>query len=331
MKDHKSFDFSNLKNKKRQHYVSKFYLELWLTNKKIYSLRLKDGKEHPFEKADVSDIAIQNYFYNAEIDSVVWDTLNYIFEKKSQTNLFIKKFLDDTLSYKAYDNLIKEHPEIVKENPVMIERVQEIIRHRKRHHLEDSYANIESAVSTEIKAFSNSQADYLSYPPTPKTFQHLLIFYCTQLFRTRHKIDEVGKNTSTFHLESKERKIILTDVQKQALLKCILYLNSCELCLELEKSGCIMRVSVNKTDLDFITTDCPAMYIENSVAVPEYKAYGLMPISPRLFMNICIPHEPIGDASLLIQNMESIIEVENTNKIIKSHAYEFVFSTQKLN
>jgi hypothetical protein len=220
---------------------------------------------------------------------------------------------------------------LVKEIPEMKENAQEILRHLKKHHLEDAYASIESAVSAEIKAFSNSQADYLFNPPTTRTFQHLLVFYCFQIFRTRQKINEIGEYMSTLHLESDHGKITLTDVQKQALLKCILYINSYEFCQELEKAGCIMRISVNKTELDFITTDCPAMYFAKTDSVPEYKAYGLMPLSPRIFMNICIPHEPSGGGSLLIQNMETIDEVRSTNRLIKSRAYEFVFSTQKLN
>ncbi|MDP9687703.1 UNVERIFIED_ORG: hypothetical protein J2W82_001359 [Pseudomonas mohnii] len=331
MEDYELFDLSSLKNKKRQHYVSKFYLDLWLTNKKLHALRLIDGKEYPFEKAETADIAIQNYFYNLEMDSVVWDALNYIFEHKSATNPFIKKFLQDTFFFKAADDVLNKGIGVVKEIPEMKENAQEILRHLKKHHLEDAYASIESAVSAEIKAFSNSQADYLFNPPTTRTFQHLLVFYCFQIFRTRQKINEIGEYMSTLHLESDHGKITLTDVQKQALLKCILYINSYEFCQELEKAGCIMRISVNKTELDFITTDCPAMYFAKTDSVPEYKAYGLMPLSPRLFMNICIPHEPSGGGSLLIQNMETIDEVRSTNKLIKSRAYEFVFSTQKLN
>ncbi|MDR9861955.1 DUF4238 domain-containing protein [Pseudomonas baetica] len=259
MEEHELFDLSTLKNKKRQHYVSKFYLELWLTNKKLHVLRRIDGEEHPFEKSDVADIAIKNYFYNLEMDSVVWDALNYIFEQKSATNPFIKKFLQDTFFFKAADDVLNKGIGVVKEIPEMKKNAQEILRHLKKHHLEDAYAGIESAVSAEIKELSNSQADYLLNPPTTKTFQHLLIFYCFQIFRTKQKINEVGEYMSTFHLVSNHGKITLTDVQKQALLKCILYINSYELCLELEKAGCIMRISVNKTELDFITTDCPAM------------------------------------------------------------------------
>ena len=259
MEDYKLFDLLTLKNKKRQHYVSKFYLDLWLTNKKLYVLRLVDGKEYPFEKADTADIAIQNYFYNLEMDSVVWAALNYIFGQKTATNPFIKKFLQDTFFFKAADDVLNKGIGVVKEVPEIKENAQEIFKYLKKHHLEDAYASIESAVSAEIKAFSNNQADYFSNPPTTRTFQHLLVFYCFQIFRTRQKINEIGEYMSTLHLESDHGKITLTDVQKQALLKCILYINSYEFCQELERAGCIMRISVNKTELDFITTDCPAM------------------------------------------------------------------------
>lgn len=330
MKDYELFDLSTLKNKKRQHYVSKFYLDLWLTNKQLHALRLKDGKEYQFHKTDTADIAIQNYFYNLEMDSVVWCTVNYIFEQKSANNPFIKKFLQDTFFLKAADDVLNKGIGVVKEIPKIRENAKEILKHLKKHHLEDAYEKIESAVSEEIKALSNSQADYLHNPPTQKTFQHLLIFYCFQIFRTRHKINEIGQYMSTLHLESKHGKITLNETQKQAVLKCILFLNSYELCQDLEKANCVMRISVNKTELDFITTDCPAMYFEKTDAVPEYKAYGIMPLSPRLLMNICIPHKPSQSGSLLIQNMETTEEVRNTNRLIKSQAYEFVFSSQEL-
>jgi hypothetical protein len=321
------FDLSKLDNKKHQHYVSRFYLNFWLTKKYLQVVRTAEGVTEKFKKKDTNDIAVQNYFYNLEVDSEVWLMLNCIFEEKSATNPLINKILNDIFLLKVADDVLNKGIGIVNENKKVQENAQEILKHLKRHHLENAYEKIESAVSKEIKEFTASHGNHLQRRPTETTFRHLLVFYCLQLFRTKHKINEASEYIESMHLRSNYKKIILTDTQKEAVLKVLLFVSSFELCLALESAGCVMRISVNKTEEDYVTTDCPAMYFDKPKAVPGFKAYGIMPLSPRLFMNICIPHTPSGNGSLLLQYMESEHLVRETNRLTKSQAYEFVFST----
>ncbi|WP_447741782.1 DUF4238 domain-containing protein [Pseudomonas laurentiana] len=330
MEDVELYDLTTLINKKRQHYVSRFYLESWLSNGRIHALRLKDGKEYPFKALDAANIGYERFFYNLEMDSVVWDALNYIFKEKAATNPFIRNMLQDTFLLKSMDDVLNKGVGVVKDIPEVRENAQEILKYLKRHHLEDSYEKIEAAVAGEIKAFSTCQGDHLQRAPTQETFNHLLIFYCLQLYRTKKKITEVSKFIASLHLEAGGVKVTLSEAQKQAVLKCVLFINSYELALELEKTGCVMRISVNRTDLDFITTDCPAMYFDRPDVLPGFQAFGIMPLSPRLIVNICIPHESGKPGSLLIQNMESLDDVKKTNNIIRKEAYQFVFSSQEI-
>ncbi|WLG59586.1 DUF4238 domain-containing protein [Pseudomonas extremorientalis] len=327
MTDQPFFDLSSLKNKKRQHYVSRFYLDLWMTEEELHVTRLADQAVQTFKKKDTQDIAVQNYFYNLEMDSEVWETLSYMFGQKAATSPVVKKILEDTFFLKAADDVLNRGVGIVNDNKDMRQNAQEILRHLKKHQLEDAYEKIETAVSSEIKEFSKSNGNHLLRPPTAETFRHLLIFYCFQLFRTKQKITQLGEHMTSLSIESDNKKTTLSDSQKQAVLKCMLFINSYELCEILEKAGCVMRISINKTEQDFITTDCPAMYFDKPDAVPGFKAYGIMPLSPRLIMNLCIPDNPTSNGSLLLQNMESIDEVIKTNDLIRSQASEFIFST----
>lgn len=320
------FDLSQLNYKKRQHYVSKFYLRLWLAGERIFVKRSVGKVFSVYPKTTVDDVAVENYFYEIEMDDVVWDMLDYTYSEKAKKSPLIKKILRELLFLKLADDTLNKGIGIVNDHKVLRDNAKEILKHMKKHHLEDAYEKIETAVSAEINAFSKSQGSTVFVLPTAETFNNILVFYSFQLFRTKGRITLVEQKISQLLLERGDEKFILTPVQKQSVLKCMLYIQSYEFCLQLEKAGCSMIISKNHTNLNYLTSDCPAMYFDETVNQPGLKAYGAMPLTPRLMVQISVPDISKKTGTIGLQDVYDIKIVQMTNKIIEKESHELLFA-----
>ncbi|WP_440800824.1 hypothetical protein [Pseudomonas syringae] len=66
------FDLTKLINKKHQHYVPQFYLELWMSHDGFFVKNSMGAVPKIYLKKTTVDVGEENFFYKIEMDDVVW-------------------------------------------------------------------------------------------------------------------------------------------------------------------------------------------------------------------------------------------------------------------
>jgi len=320
------FDLKSLKNTKRQHYVPQFYLDYWVVPHGVDVKSKIEGSKPEYPQYYSVGIGMERYFYEIEMDDTVWNMLNYRYGEEAKTDQFIKKILDELHLLKRFDDIGSKGIGIVNPDEVALKNLQGILLHLKKHHLEDAYGRIERVISSEINRFVDSQDSDTFVPPTQFTFENVLMFYGLQRLRTRERIDSINSEISEMILSRGDCETVLTDIQKQSVMKCILYISSLQFCKVLEKAECTMNILKNKTDLDYITSDCPAMYFERGTYSMEY-AVGMLPLSPKLLVVFKIPDlEKKGNREMGYDFISDEKHVRGTNVLIERNSYNFVYT-----
>jgi len=326
----KLYDLTKLKNKKHQHYVPQFYLELWMSHDGFFVRNSIGAVPKIYPKKTTVDVGEENYFYKIEMDDVVWDMLYYRFGEEAKSNAVVAKVMQDLFMLKAMDDVVTRGVGIVNNDEAMRDNAREILEHLKKHHLEDAYSNIEGAVSVEIESFSKSQNSDLWVPPSAETFMHILVFFCFQSLRTKQRMHNLDLQISKMYLERGENSIQLTSEQKKSVLKCMLYILSYQLCQKLYNAGCSMIISKNHTKLNYLTSDCPAMYFDKTGLKNGMKSFGVMPLSPKLLVHISVPDENVrGERSIKMRDIYDVDTVKKSNELVQEYSHNFVFAKKK--
>lgn len=320
------FDLKSLKNKKHQHYVPQFYLDYWIEPNGVYVKSKIEGSLPEYPKYSSVDVAAGNYFYKIEMDDVVWDMLNFRFGEEAKTDIFIKKTLDGLHFLKRIDDVGTKGIGVVNPDKTALKNVQGILRHYNKHYLENSYEKIERIVSSELNRFVSLQNSESLVPPTTATFHNILIFYGLQLFRTRERMDAINSEISQMILSRSESNVVLTLSQKESVMKCMLYIFSYQFALILEKVGCTVNILKNNTGLNYITTDCPAIYFDKAKHGLK-ESVGILPLSPKLLINFIIPEfDKKGPGRLEMRNVLSKESVRKSNELIEKNSHNFVYT-----
>lgn len=321
------FDLKNLKNKKHQHYVPQFYLNLWVSSGVFFVKNSMGVEPKTYPKKTTVDVGEENYFYAIEMDEVVWDMLSYRFGEEAKSNPVVALVMQEFFRLKAMDDVAVRGVGIVNNDDALRENARGILAYLKKHHLEDAYSNIEGAVSIEIESFSRSQESDVWVPPSGDTFMHVLVFFCFQSFRTKSCIDNLDLQISQMSLKRGAESVDLTPEQKRSVLKCMLYVFSFQMCQRIYESGCTMNIMKNKTNLNYLTSDSPAVYFDSSVLGAGVESYGIMPLSPKLLVHINVNDGDVPRGSeLKIFDVHDLVFVKEVNKRIESHSHNFVFA-----
>lgn len=324
------FDLTKLKNKKHQHYVPQFYLEQWMSHDGFFVRNSMGAVPKIYPKKTTVDVGEENFFYRIEMDDVVWDMLYYRFGEEAKSNVVVAQVMQGLFMLKAMDDVVTRGIGIVNNDAAMRDNAREILDYLKRHHLENAYSNIEDAVSVEIESFSKSQNSDLWVPPTAETFMHILVFFCFQSLRTKQRMHDLESQISEMHLERGEETIQLTPEQKRSVMKCMLYILSYQLCHKLYAAGCSMTISKNHTKLNYLTSDCPAMYFDKASLKGVAKSFGVMPLSPKLLVHISVPDENMGgEQSIRMLDIYDVGVVKKTNELVLEYSHNFVFAKKK--
>ncbi|POA61822.1 hypothetical protein C1884_27720, partial [Pseudomonas sp. GW460-R15] len=122
-------DLTKLNYKKNQHYVSRFYLEQWLVNKRFFVKRSEFDSFKVFDKQTAKEVGTERYFYGIEIDDDVLDTLKYMFGEQSLSSEVLEKHLQNLTLLKLMDDVINKEIGIVNRDEALLENVKSAFKH----------------------------------------------------------------------------------------------------------------------------------------------------------------------------------------------------------
>jgi hypothetical protein len=253
---------TELKAKKKHHYVPQFYLKKWLTLEGLWIKNKINHKEKIYPKKSTKDIAEENNFYGIEIDDVVWDMLAYRFEDDTKSNEIVRIVMNGFWNLKIFDDIISKKIWAVNHDESLLNSAKKTLDHLKNTYLEDAYSHMESEVSKKINIFNKVQDSNLWTPLPTDTYSSLIVFFAFQLFRTKDVRSRLENNITDLCLSREDEKIILTENQKETFFKCLLYIFSIQFCMRIESLGFHMVIHKNRTKQAYLTSDCPANYYD---------------------------------------------------------------------
>lgn len=321
-------DLTKLNYKKNQHYVSRFYLDQWLVNKRFFVKRSEFDSFKVFDKQTAKEVGTERYFYGIEIDDDVLDTLKYMFGEQSLSSKVLEKHLQDLTLLKLMDDVINKEIGIVNRNVALLENVKSAFKHMTLHHLEDNYERIETAISAEIKKFANSDFDESWYKPTHKTAMFIFVLFGTQLFRTKEKMIELRSLLPKIYIDRNGLKKTLTAEQKDSVLKVMAFFHALEFSASLEKSGCTLTITRNHTDLGYLTSDSPSLMHMNPPPELDLLAYGAIPLSPRVMAHIHFPKVKGNTNVLTVHDVHDVDQILLANKVVISNPHSQLYASK---
>ncbi|WP_336804072.1 DUF4238 domain-containing protein [Erwinia aphidicola] len=317
-------EFVDIKNKKKQHYVPQFYLKKWLSEEEIWVSLTIDGRSKKFLKKTTSDIAVENYFYKIKMDDVVWDLLMARYMDEIKESPLLQMILKDLHFLKCADDVINKGWLVTNHDKKTKEFAKKNLKTMNNIFFENKYSEIESSLSEIIKDFIRLQESQIVTLTNSKTLLHIIIFYSAQLFRTKKMYSTLAEKITNLVLKRGNEEIILNEDQKESYFRCILYIMSLQFALNFEEKVVGIKVFKNNTGINFLTSDCPAIYNNDST-------FAAIPLSPNLFI-----HFDLRDPTTLINTHRSIKiekielndveQVKITNRLISENSNIFIFS-----
>lgn len=241
--------------KKKQHYVSQFYLKKWsYCEDRIYSL--VNDRIVPMK---IKEIASSNFFYKAtnmtdKTKSILLHGLSKL--KSPYTRNAIKTAIESVHLVEAITkNSDYKDPDL--------EHSENLVR---TNIIEEYYAVIEELAAPDIKNLAESSGDNFTF----ENYQNVLRFVVNQLTRTS-AVKEKFKNLSRDSLEKE-------GVDFQTFNAFHTLIISEELVLVLIEKLYKITLLDNQSEVNLITSDNPAINI-NPITIPEVKIY--FPLSPK--------------------------------------------------
>lgn len=314
--------------KKKQHYVPQFYLKKWMTHEGLWVKNKSEGSEKIYLKKTTIDVAEENYFYGIEMDDVVLDMLISRFRNDASSNNVVKKLMDDFLLIKLFDDVIEKRIGVVNHDIKLMKSAKEILDYIKKSHIENAHSKIEDVISKQIEQFNKEQSSDFWIPPSTEAYRSLMILFGFQLMRTKGFMSRLESDISQMCLKRDEEEIILSDKQKNSVLKCLLYIESHKFCMHKETLGCHMIIHRNRTKLSYLTSDCPAIYIDRKQRPSFSYSLGIMPLTPKLLIEFRFSER--NDKTIAeIKDIYSLHQIHVANKMIQRYSLRFVFARKK--
>jgi len=253
-----------LKLKKKQHYVSQFYLKQWSgCGKRVYAII--NGKVVPMK---TKEIASSNFFYKAT--NMTPATRNALLHGLSKLKSPLVQDLLTTAIQGVH--LVERLSEKVDDKDEDFALAENLIR---TNVIEDYYVIIEELATPDIKHLSESDGEQL----TIEKYQNVLRFAVNQLSRTsavknkfkESSIELLRKNEIDFQTFNAFQTLIISE----------------EVVLNLIEKLYKITLLENQSDVNFITSDNPAVNL-NPITSQDIKLF--LPLSPKKAIYI----EPSG-------------------------------------
>lgn len=317
-------EYVDIKNKKKQHYVPQFYLKKWLNQEAIRVSLTIDGVTKRFSKKTTNDIAEENYFYKIKMDDVVWDLLMARYMDEIQESPLLQMIFKDLKLLKYADDVINKGWLVTNHDKKLKDFAKKNLKIMNNIFFENKYSDIENSISNVIEEFIILQESKIVTLTNSSTLLHLIIFYSIQLFRTKKMYSDLDGKITKLILKRGDEEITLNEDQKESYFRCILYIMSLQFALSIEENLVGIRIFKNSTKINFLTSDCPAIYDHNSL-------FAAIPLSPNLFIqfvlrdstNLVDTHTSIKIEKI---DMNDIQKVKNTNRLITDRSNHFIFA-----
>jgi hypothetical protein len=299
---------------KRQHYVSRFYLKNWLSsrgNKKDALLVTGCSNNKQRECTDLNSISQKRFFYQLDISQNVFDMILAKYYEKAKQNNFLKSFIEEMnvlLEVHKYKNDKKHNYEKLNIIGINI--------------LEKKYAYLESTISSSLNLIIENIEQYIYEILTHKKYIHsLLVFFFIQSFRTLRIYDKLKEEIKELHCEKGRIKVKLSENEKDNFIKVLQYLEAFEAVENIMNSSYSIELLKNKTNINFYTSDSPAIILNS---IPMSKFEGVIPLTPKLLMFVRgfkVTH------TFTQKNIYNKKIVKKYNHLIQKNAYREFYKT----
>ncbi|MEQ9916439.1 DUF4238 domain-containing protein [Pectobacterium aroidearum] len=320
-------EFVDIKRKKRQHYVPQFYLKYWMSRDGIWVRNNISGNPKTYPKKMTEDIAEEKYFYGIKMDDVVWDLLIYKYKDEIDSDQLLKLLFNEFRMLRYADDVVNKGWLVVNHDKELMEYAKRNLDIYNKIFIENKYASLENIIAEMINEIVLTQESVILTSLNKEMYINILAFFSFQLFRTKKMMFNLNESIKQMILTRDKEEIILTQEQKDSYLKCMLYIESYKFLLELEKKCFTIRIFKNHTKINYISSDSPAMFFQD-------KFFGVMPLSPRLLVQIDIENNIYGHyfdkRKVELIGVYDSEKVKISNKLIQTHSHNFLFAKKKL-
>lgn len=282
--------------KKRQHYVSRYYLKAWACNKeRIYCLR-----ENKIFQSNLMGVAQEKYFYELQNLTENEQKIIHFLGIEKSNKMLQEIHLSFLNKYLLIFNIEKE---LTIKN-IYEDDLNKIIEEHKVNFEEDYHSEIESIGIKYIDLIRNKDIDFY-YDEKSNDRMMFLFFLTLQYMRTKRR-----KNQS---IRAANNKVNMSKIWP---ILAHIWATNLSHNLHLDKSFNLILLE-NKSNLNFITSDQPIVntYAMNSNELEDNELEFYYPLSPKLAILIT---KNISDCKKLVitenEKIKEYNEMMNTEK-----------------
>lgn len=293
--------------KKRQHYVSRYYLKAW-TNQKEQINCLREQKNF---KSNLMGVAQENLFY--ELQNLNNTEINFVESiiNKSNNQKLRKLNMNWLESYTKIHDIEKMFEVFINKSDTIKEKINIF----KKNFEEDCHGDIEKIGHKYLDLIRNKNIDFY-YDKNSSGRLKFLHYLCVQYFRTNNIKQRVIN-------DFKDEPI---DMSRIYPVTANIFATNLSYNLHMDKTMNLFLL-INNTNLEFITGDQPVLntygvYKDGELKDDEFELY--YPISPKLA--VLISDKNINDKVINISDENKINEY---NKFIVHSSYEQIFATNE--
>jgi hypothetical protein len=301
----------NIKEKvKKQHYVSKFYLKNWFTDKKQLKVITKNNNNKKFNPTNLDSIAQQRFFYKVDITQNVFDLLL----SRYYNNNLCKDILQEMQVLLKIDKYKKEERESFEKLDIININI-----------LEEKYSKIESHISPVIEKIENNIIQYINDLILNKENIHILVdFYFLQLYRTKKMRNSLNKIMSELHVTKNNITNKLSDEEKENFITIMQFIDPIVEVEKFYKKKFSIELIINSSKLNFYTSDAPA-FITTKKEKEISEIEGFMALTPKVGM--IIRGYQLNKKILIFRQVYNKKIIARYNKVIYGNADSHIYCT----
>ena len=290
-----------MKLKKKQHYVSQFYLKAWSKNKDhIYAC---DLKSQPF-LVRTNATAYSNFFYRVSplsIEGIA--ALKNIAQMLHAENTIIYKKIIQSINRIVFKGELFKRTSCAKQDQ-SYDETNELLKEFKTNIIEEYFAYFENKASPIIKKILESEEIYIN----KQEYKNLLFFITLQLLRSKKVLDRANSEFKKYHP-------ILTNDEMYTISIYVSLIMSEKLSQSLNNDLNTLHIVKNRTNVNIITSDNPCVnYKFHESNNTEFEC--ILPISPYIYL--ILKENPYSEEikKYISQQLANQQEVNLLNKLI---------------
>lgn len=295
--------------KKRQHYVSRYYLKAWTDNKEhICCLR-----ENKIFSSNLMGVAQEKYFYELQnLTDTEIDLVKKLAIEPSPKNIQESHldFLNSYLLTFKFEKILKEKMDNEKK-----EELEKTVNMMKKNFEEDYHAKIEGIGHKYLDLIKNENIEFY-YDTSSEDRMAFLFFITLQYMRTKKRRNATINEFKDVNINMRKLWPILAHI----------FSSNMALSLHIDKEFNLVLLE-NKSNIDFITGDQPLVNtygLQKKKQLEHDELEFYYPVSPKLA--ILITKKIKNKKKIQITDSK---KVENYNHMIYSSKEEQLFAEKQ--